>query len=83
MGECVRVTGLLEVGNGASLTASAKKNSAIVCYGSVVANDAATVSATTEGEGADIFCYGVFFNDGATLNAELEAIGGIAGKIEN
>ena len=83
VGECVRVTGLLEVGNGASLTASAKKNSAIVCYGSVVANDAATVSATKEGEGADIFCYGVFFNDGAILNAELEAIGGISGKIEN
>ena len=75
VGECVRVTGLLEVGNGASLVASAKKSSAIACYGSIVANDKATVTAKTEGEDSDIFCCGAVIHEGAVISTEIKTFG--------
>ena len=79
--ECLSVSGFMSVGNNATVNASAKKVFAIEGNGAIYAGEGAVLTATTAGEGADIFCYGVFFNDGAILNAELEAIGGIAGKV--
>ena len=77
IGECVRVTGLLEVDSGSTVTASAKKDHAVACYGTIVMNEEATVSATTDGECDDIFCSGAVINNGAVVNAEIEALGGV------
>ena len=76
-GECIRVSGLMEIGNGATVTASAKKASAIECFGSIEANKSATISAVSEKNDADIFCSGSVVNRGAKIDGEIDAIGGI------
>ena len=75
-GECVRVTGVLEVGFGATLTASAKKTPAIECYGTILAKEASTVSATMAGEVSDIFCCGAVINQNASVNGKIKTFGG-------
>ena len=76
-GECIRVSGLMELGIGSTVTASAKNASAIECFGAIEANKGATITATSEKKDADIFCSGAVVNYGATINAEIDALGGI------
>ena len=76
-GECTRVSGLMEIGTGSTVTASAKNAIAIECFGAIEANKGATVSATSENNDADIFCSGAVVNHGAEINAEIDAIGGV------
>ena len=78
--ECISVPALLSVRSNAKVTASAKKASAIVCYGSMELSDGAVVSASTEGENADLFCSGAILNCGAAVNATVEALGGVHNK---
>ena len=82
IGECVRVTGLLEVGAGAALTASAKKTYAVECYGAIKVNEGAVVSAESAGAEKDILCYGALVQYAATVNADTEALGGIHSKAQ-
>jgi hypothetical protein len=76
-GECIRVSGLMEIGIGSTVTASAKNASAIECFGTIEANKGATVSAASENNNADVFCSGAVVNYGAEINAEIDAIGGV------
>ena len=76
-GECIRVSGLMDAGIGSTVTASAKKASAIECYGAIEANKGATISAKSDNNDADIFCSGAVVNHGAEINAEIDAIGGV------
>ena len=82
-GECIRVSGLMEIGAGSTVTASSKNASAIECYGAIEANKGATVSAASENNNADVFCSGAVVNYGAEINAEIDAIGGINNRGEN
>ena len=79
-GECIRVTGAIDIGEGATVTASAKKTYAIECLGSIKVNNGATVSAQTEIDASDIFCYGALVNYGASVNGDVDALGGIHGR---
>ena len=79
-GECIRVSGLMEIGIGSTVTASAKKAPSIECFGTIEANKGATVSAASENNDADIFCSGAVVNYGAEINAEIDAIGGVNNK---
>ena len=76
-GECIRVSGLMEIGIGSSVIASAKNASAIECLGTIEANKGATISAKSDNNDADIFCSGAVVNYGAEINAEIDAIGGV------
>ena len=76
-GECIRVSGLMEIGIGSTVTASAKKASAIECFGTIEANKSATISANSDNNDADIFCSGAVVNRGATFDGEIDALGGI------
>ena len=76
-GECIRVSGLMDAGIGSTVTASAKKASAIECYGAIEANKGATISAKSDNNDADIFCSGAVVDHGAEINAEIDAIGGV------
>lgn len=76
-GECIRVTGLLEVGTGSTVSASAKKTNAITCYGVMELNEEATLSAQSAGADADVLCYGALVNYGTAVDAEINALGGI------
>ena len=76
-GECIRVSGLMEIGVGSTVAASAKNASAIECLGTIEANKGATVSAKSDNNDADIFCSGAVVNHGAEINAEIDAIGGV------
>jgi hypothetical protein len=83
-GECIRVSGLMEIGIGSTVAASAKNASAIECFGAIEANKGATLSANTDNNGADIFCSGAVINYGAEINAaEIDALGGINNRDEN
>ena len=75
-GECIRVSGLMEVGIGSTVTASAKSASAIECLGTIEVNKGASISAISDKK-ADIFCSGALLNYGAVINAEIDALGGI------
>lgn len=77
LGECIRVSGLMDIGSGSTVTASAKKASAIECFGTIEANKSATISAVSEKNEADIFCSGSVVNRGAKIDGEIDAIGGI------
>ena len=76
-GECIRVSGLMEIGIGSNVTASSKKAPAIECFGTIEVNKGATVSAASENNDADIFCSGAVVNHGAEINAEMDVIGGV------
>ena len=76
-GECVRVSGLMEIGNGATVTASAKNAPAIACFGSIEAKEGAAISAVSDQNDADIFCSGAVVNCGAHIDGEMDALGGI------
>ena len=76
-GECIRVSGVMEVGIGSTVTASAKNAPAIECFGAVEANKDATISAVSDQNDADIFCSGSVVNRGAEIDGEMDAIGGI------
>ena len=76
MGECIRVSGLMEIGSGSTVKASAKNAPAIECFGSIEANEGATISTVSEKNDADIFCRGSVFNRGAKIDGEIDAIGG-------
>ena len=76
-GECIRVSGLMEVGIDSTVTAISKNASAIECLGAIEANKGAIISATSDKNVADIFCSGVVVNYGAVINAEIDALGGI------
>ena len=76
-GECIRVSGLMEVGSGSTVTAAAKNAHAIECFGTIEANKGATISANSDHNDVDIFCSGVVVDYGAEINAETYAIGGI------
>ena len=82
-GECIRVSGLMEIGIGSTVTASAKNANAIECFGSIEANNGATISAVSDKKDSDIFCSGAVVNYGSTVNAEIDALGGICNKTEN
>lgn len=77
LGECIRVSGLMEIGLGSTVTASSKNAYAIECFGSIEANKDATVSAVSDKKDAEIFCSGAVINSGAKINGEMDAIGGI------
>jgi hypothetical protein len=77
LGECIRVSGMLEVGIGSAVTASAKNAPAIACFGSIEANKDAAISAVSEKNDADIFCSGAVVNRGAEIDGEIDAIGGV------
>lgn len=77
LGECVRVSGLMEICAGANVKASAKNTYAIECFGAIEANDGATVSAVSDNNEADVFCSGAVINYGAGFNGEINAIGGV------
>ena len=83
MGECIRVSGLMEIGNGSTVSASAKNTHAIECFGAIEANKGAAVSAVSATNDADIFCSGAVVNYGADIDAEIDAVGGIRYKAEN
>ena len=76
-GECIRVSGLMEIGIGSTVTASAKNTYAIECFGTIEANKGAAISASSEKKDHDIFCSGAVVNFGATFDGEIDAIGGI------
>ena len=71
----LRVDGLIEVGVGATLTASSAKSYAVECYGAMKLCDDAVVSAATKDGDVDSICYGAVTNYGATVNGEMEALG--------
>ena len=77
LGECIRVSGLMEIRRGSTVTASAKNTHAIECFGTIEANDGATISAVSDKNDADIFCSGAVVNRGAKIDGEIDAIGGI------
>ena len=77
LGECIRVSGLMEIGIGSTVTASAKNAPAIACFGAIEANKDATISAVSDQNDADIFCTGAVVNRGAKIEGEMDAIGGI------
>ena len=77
LGECIRVSGLMEVGIGSTVIASAKNTYAIECFGSIEANTGAAISAASESKDADIFCSSAVINCGADMDGEIDAIGGI------
>ena len=76
-GECIRVSGLMEVGIDSTVTASAKNAPAIECFGTIETNKGAVISAASDNSDADIFCSGAVVNHGAEINGEIDAIGGI------
>ncbi len=76
-GECIRVSGLMEIGLGSTVTASAKNAYAIECFGTIEANKNAVISAASENKDYDIFCSGAVINYGATFAGEIDAVGGI------
>ena len=76
-GECIRVSGHMEIGSASTVTAAAKNASAIECYGAIEANKGAAISAKSDNNDADIFCSGAVVNHGAEINAEIDAIGGV------
>ena len=76
-GECIRVSGLMEIGIGSTVTASAKNVPAIECFGAIEANKGAAISAVSDQNDADIFCTGAVVNRGAKIEGEMDAIGGI------
>jgi hypothetical protein len=77
LGECIRVSGLLETGRGSTVTASAKNAPAIECFGAIEANQDTVISAVSDQNDADIFCSGAVVNRGAEIDGEIDAIGGI------
>lgn len=77
LGECLRVSGLMEIGIGSTVTASAKNAYAIECFGAIEANKDAAISASSEKNDHDIFCSGAVLNFGASFEGEIDAIGGI------
>ena len=77
LGECIRVSGLMEIGIGSTVTASAKNTHAIECFGSIEANQGASISAVSDKNDADIFCSGAVINCGAEIDGEMDALGGI------
>ena len=79
-GECIRVSGLMEVGIDSTVIASSKNAPAIECFGTIEANKGATISANSDNNDADIFCSGAVLNYGAEINAEIDAILGIINK---
>lgn len=74
--ECLHVLGLITVGKGATLNASAKKVCSIEGFGAMELNEGAIVTAETAVEGTDILCYGAIVDFGATVNGVVEALGG-------
>ena len=76
-GECIRVSGLMEVGLGSTVKASAKNAYAIECFGTVEANKDAAISASSEKKDRDIFCSGAVVDLGASFEGEIDAIGGV------
>ena len=82
-GECIRVNGLMDIGEGSKVTASAKNAHAIECYSTIKANEGAVISATSDKEDSDIFCSGAIINYGAEINGEIYAVGGISNIAEN
>ena len=76
-GECIRISGLMEIGSGSTVKASAKNAHAIECFGTIEANEGASIYAVSDKKEADIFCSGAVVNCGATIDAEIDAIGGI------
>jgi hypothetical protein len=73
-GECIRVSGLMEIGNGSTVKASSKKSHAIECFGSIEANNAADISAVSDKKDSDVFCSGAVVNYGAEIDAEIAAL---------
>ena len=82
-GECIRVSGLMEIGIGSTVTASAKNSYAIECFGAIEAKKGSAISAVSGKKDSDIFCSGAVVNYGATVNAKIDALGGICNKTEN
>jgi hypothetical protein len=74
---CIRVTGIIDIDEGSTLSAVAKKAHGIECFGHVKMGKDSSVTADTAGENVDIFCYGAVVNFGGVLNAEVEALGGV------
>ena len=77
LGECIRVSGLMEIGSGSTVTASAKNAPAIECFGAIEANQDTVISAISDQNDADIFCSGAVINRGAEIDGEIDAIGGV------
>jgi hypothetical protein len=67
----------MEIGIGSTVTASAKNTHAIECFGSIEANQGASISAVSDKNDADIFCSGAVINCGAEIDGEMDALGGI------
>jgi hypothetical protein len=80
LSECIRVTGLIDVGAGTTVSAQSKNCYGIECYGPIKLGNGSIISADSLKEGADIFCYGAIVNYGSTINSEVEALGGVHNK---
>ena len=76
LGECIRISGFMDIGIGSSVTANAKNTYAIECFGTIEANEGATVVAASDKNDVDIFCSGAVLNCGAEIDGEIEAIAG-------
>lgn len=74
--DCIRVTGIMDIGAGSTLSGEAKKAYGIECFGPIKLGKGASVTAEGAGEDVDIFCYGALVNCGATVKGEVVAIGG-------
>lgn len=77
LGECIRVSGLMEIGIGSSVIASAKNAYAIECFGTIEANEGASISAASDKKDTDVFCSGAVVNYGAEVTGEIDAMVGI------
>ena len=77
LGECIRISGLMEIGIGSSVIASAKNAYAIECFGTIEANEGASISAASDKKDADVFCNGAVVNYGAEVTGEIYAMVGI------
>ena len=79
-GECIRVSGLMEVGIGSNVTASAKNSYAIECFGAIEAKKDSAIFAVSDKKDSDLLCSGAVVNYGAEIDAEIDALGGIHNK---
>jgi hypothetical protein len=77
LGECIRISGLMEIGIGSSVIASAKNAYAIECFGTIEANEGASISAASDKKDTDVFCSGAVVNYGAEVTGKIDAICGI------
>jgi len=73
----------MEIGNGSTVTASSKNTYSVECFGTIEANNGASVFAVSDKKDSDIFCSGAVINCGALVDAKVDVLGEIHKKSEN